>query len=312
MTRGYCPAAQDWTALQELRAWQLVTSDPDRPDVPVTLDPKEAGRRRLDAELRELHARMAGVAEIQDTTDELQVHFERAKWRPGAGCEFLAEPEQVNARIRIAVSRASCELLTAQPGGPRSQKLLDIARERDTKALERGVTVRTLYRDNVRDDRVTRSWATTMTQKGAQFRTLASPFERCIIVDRKQAFISDYVPGAPQHCAWHVQDRAMVLFIAAAFEDGWRRADPWIGDPRTMDASEARTTVLQREILRDTAAGIDQPATAKRLGISPRTVSTEIGKLREMWGVATLAQLTYQWALSPERLIDDQPGEAAA
>jgi sugar-specific transcriptional regulator TrmB len=299
----------DSQVVEELRSRHLVGVDPGQPDLLVALDPQEAGRRYLHAGLQDLAARAARMADIPDAVDELVVHYERARCRSGAGSEFLADAREVNAQIEVALSRATCELLTAQPGGDRSRKLLDIAVDRDSRALAAGVSVRTLYRDTVRDDPVTREWATVMTRKGAQFRTMAAPFRTCIIIDRREAFISDHVADrVPAHSAWHVMDRAMVGFVAEVFEDSWRRADIWNGDPRTLDPStQTRTTPHQREILRDTAAGIEQRVTANRLGISVRKLSGEIGKLREMWGVATLAELTYQWALSPERLIDDQP-----
>lgn len=314
ITRGdvVTAAAADEGPLEELRSCQLVTADPDQPDLLVPLDPQEAGRRYLQAGLQDLADRAQRMAAIPDAADELAVHYERARQHSDEGFEFLPEPELVNARIEVAIRRAECELLTAQPGGPRTRKMLDIALDRDAEALQRGVTVRTLYRDSVRDDRVTRTWATLMTQKGSQFRTLASPFQRCIIVDRRQAFISDYAPGAHPNSAWHVRGQAMVGFVVAVFEDAWRRADVWSGDPRTVDvAAGTRTTRLQREILRDTAAGIEQRVTAKRLGVSLRSLSNEIRTLREMWAVQTLPELTYQWALCPERLIDEQPPLAA-
>lgn len=312
LSRGERPRDGDGPALQELFSRQLVSTDPEEPDEIVVLNPRLAGWRYLQAGLYDLMQRADRMVSIPDAADRMLVHYERARSRSGRGCEFLPDGPLVNARIQSAISLAECELLTAQPGGPRTQELLDIALERDTKALERGVSVRTLYRDSVRDDRVTRVWATLMSQKGAQFRTLISPFQRVIIVDRRQAFISDYAADGPAHSAWHVQDRAMVGYIAATFEDSWHRADAWGGDPRTADTDTgAQTTKLQREILRDTAAGIDQRVTAKRLGIGVRTLTKEVGKLREVFGAANLAQLAFQWASHPDRLIDDQPALAA-
>ncbi|MEE1757409.1 TrmB family transcriptional regulator sugar-binding domain-containing protein [Streptomyces sp. SP18CS02] len=313
VTRGERVGPEDGPALRELLAWRLVTVDPDLPDLPIALDPQEAGRRRLDDELREMAARAARMAAIPDVTDELSLHFERAKWRSGSGSEFLAEPEQVNARVGEAISQAETELLTAQPCGPRTREHLDAAVGRDARALARGASLRTLYRDGARDDPSTREWATVMTARGAQFRTLAAPFQRCVVVDRRQAFISDHVvEGSPKHAAWHVMDRALVAFIAESFEDAWRRADIWHGDPRrAVPAEGAGLTRRQREILIDTAAGIDQRITARRLSIGLRTLTKELGVLRARWGVSTLAALSYQWALSAERLTDgtDRPEE---
>jgi DNA-binding NarL/FixJ family response regulator len=170
----------------------------------------------------------------------------------------------------------------------------------------------------VRDDATTRGYASKMTRKGAQFRTLPSPFRRMVIIDRRQAFISEYmVPDAAPHAARHVKDRGIVAFIVEVFEDAWRRADVWEGEGRLREPaakdlrSGVRTNRRQREILRDTALGIPQNRTAKRLGVSLRTLTKELGELRELWGVTSLPELTYRWALSPDRLIDDDRDDTA-
>ncbi|ORT56770.1 hypothetical protein [Streptomyces sp. CB03238] len=303
ITRGEPVGAADDAALRELLAWRLVAVDPDRPEAPIALDPQEAGRRRLDEGLRELAARAAGMAAVPDVADELALHFERAKWRSGSGSEFLAEPEQVGARIGEAAGQAETELLIAHPLGPRGTDVMAAALARDARALARGVSVRTLYRDGERDDPATRDRVTGLTAKGAQFRTLAAPFQSCVVVDRRQAFIPDHVVNSsPTHAAWHVMDRALVAFIAEGFEDAWRRADIWYGDARrAVPDGGTGLTHRQREILIDTAAGIDQRITARRLSIGLRTLTKELGVLRARWGAPTLAALSYQWALSAER-----------
>ncbi|MFJ6995349.1 TrmB family transcriptional regulator sugar-binding domain-containing protein [Streptomyces sp. NPDC003090] len=318
ITRGEPVGPEDTGPLGELVAWRLVNVDPDRPDRPIALDPQEAGRRRLDEELRELAARAAGMAAIPDVSDELGLHFERAKWRSGSGSEFLAGSDQVTARIAEAVDRAESEVLTALPWGPVCHELLGEITDRDSRALARGVGLRTLFGDGVRDDAAARAWATAMSARGTRFRTLVAPFQRCVVVDRRQAFISDHVVGGdPDQTAWHVRDRAFVAFVAEGFEEAWRRADVWYGDPRRAAPAEGegQLTERQREILIDTAAGVDQRITARRLGIGLRTLTKELGRLRARWGAPTLAALAYQWALSPERARTpgrtDGPGPAA-
>ncbi|WP_031080583.1 helix-turn-helix transcriptional regulator [Streptomyces sp. NRRL S-118] len=304
ITRGEPAGHADGAALDELVDWHLVAVDPDGARAPIALDPQEAGRRRLDDELRDMAARAARTAAIPALADELGVHFERAKWRSGSSSEFLAEPEQVDARIGEAVGGAETELWTARPRRPRSPELIESTMAHEAEALARGVHVRTLCHDSERDDPRTRAWVTAMTAQGGRFRTLAAPFQQCVVVDRRQAFIPDHVVNSsPSHAAWHVVDRALVAYIAEGFAEAWRRADIWHGDPEPgrPDDGGSGLTRRQREILMDTAAGIDQRITARRLGIGLRTLSKELGDLRARWGVSTLAALSYQWALSAER-----------
>lgn len=303
ITRDEPVRPEDATALHELVAWRLVIVDPDRPDRPIALDPQEAGRRRLDDELRDMAARAARIATIPDLSDELSLHFERAKWRSGSSSEFLTDPEQVAARVGEAVDRAESEVLIADPAGPSERARDDEGRARHDAALARGVRMRVLYGDGARDDPGARDWASDLSARGARFRTLVAPFQRCVVVDRRQAFIADLVvDSTPSQTAWHVLDRALVAFVAQCFEDAWRRAEIWHGDPRRAVPSDGTgLTDRQREILIDTAAGVDQRITARRLNIGLRTLTKELGHLRARWGVTTLAALAYQWALSPER-----------
>jgi hypothetical protein len=308
--------------LDELEEWGLIGFDPACPDTPVVLDPHTAMQRKLADELQEAQARVARMSALPSLADQLGTHYAGAQWRTGGGSEYLDDPATVNARLDDVVAGAQVEILAAQPGGPRTAELLALAIDRDTAALERGVRLRTLYRDTVRDNSVTAEGARVMTGKGAEYRTLVGHFERAIIVDRRHAFISNYVvEGGPAHSAWHVTDRAMVAWIARVFDGEWRRADVWCGELRPRSRQDpgdtvsaaggdgggavVRTTRRQREILRDLADGHTQPAIARRIGVSKRKLEEEIAALKGLWGAGTLPELVYQWALSPDRLVDD-------
>lgn len=319
-------SSKDGPALEELKAWRLVGFDPDRPDVPVPLNPDEAIRRRLADELAEAERRVARMAALPALSDSLSMHFERAQWTAEGGSEFLDDPATVNARLDDVIGSARTEILAAQPGGPRTRELLERSVARDQAALNRGVILRTVYRDTVRDNAVTAEYARTMSARGAAYRTLITHFERCIVVDRRVAFVSDHVvEGGPDHAAWLITDRAMVAWIAAVYDIQWDRAAPWHGELRgrqdgqwtgvdTVSGPEGvRTSARQREILRGIAAGTEQRVLARRMGIAPRTLSDQVTMLKALWGVETLPELAYQWALSPDRHIDDgAPSSSAA
>ena len=323
LTRQEPVGSKDMAALEELKAWRLVGFSPDRPDIPIPLPPDDAIRRRLADELAESQRRVARMAAMPTLSDQLSMHFQRAQWTAEGGSEFLDDPATVNARLDDVVGSARFEILAAQPGGPRTPELLERSVARDQAALNRGVVLKTLYRDSVRDHPVTGEYARIMSVHGAAYRTLVSHFERCIIVDRRVAFVSDHVvEGAPTHAAWQITDRAMVAWIAAVYDNEWNRAEPWHGDLRTRSDRQwvdtvtggngVRTSPRQREILRAVAAGIEQRVLARRLGISPRVLSDEIAVLKGLWSVQTLAELTYQWALSPDRHVDDGAPSADA
>jgi hypothetical protein len=297
--------------LAKLQALGLVVRDADHPEVWVALEPGPAMARHTAAQLAAAASRLAQIAALPAVQDQLSVEFERSAERSSGGAQFLPDPETVNARIQDVVGAARSEILSAQPNGPRSRANMLTAVRRDTDALRRGIRCQTLYRDTVRDDEVTQEWARTMAAEGAEYRTLLAPFERIIIVDRRHAFISDYVvEGSAAHAAWHVTDRAVVAYMARVYADIWHQARPWSGEPRIPDtapvaACEVRTTRLDREILRDMVAGRPQTATASRLGFGVRTLTRHLERLKSLFGAESLPALAYKFALSPDHGVDD-------
>ena len=279
---------------------------------PVALNPETVARRTMEELLDEAAARVAQLSALPRMADQLAGQYARGQWRAGGGSEYIDDPAVVNARLDDVVGSAEKEILSAQPGGPRDAVQLSRSLERDTAALDRGVTKRTLYRASARDHAVTAEYVRAMSAR-AEYRTLVAAFERCIVVDRRVAFISNHlVEGAPEHSAWQITDRAMVAYIAQEFDAKWRRADPWHGELRSRSVDTVsepggvRTTRRQREILRDIVEGRPQQVTASRLGISLRTLTGEIAGLKDRFGASSLPELTYKWALSPDRLVDDE------
>lgn len=312
--------------VRKLAVWGFVAFHPDQPDTPVALDPKQAARRRFTAELEQAEAQVARLKALPDVSDQLSDLYAAAQLRAGGSSEYLSDQAVVNARLQDVVAGARWEILAAQPGGPRCRELLEVAVERDGAALDRGVTLKTIYRDTVRDHPVTAEYARIMSTRGTgcpgQYRTLVGGFERMIIVDREQAFVSDHiVADSPEHSAWHITDPAVVAVLAKTFDGKWRHADPWAGQIRprrgrldidTVSAGDGiRTNPRQREILRHIASGVSQASTARRIGVSKRKLEDEIAGMKTLWGANTLSELIYQWALSPDRHIDDGPTDIA-
>ncbi|WP_055693242.1 hypothetical protein [Streptomyces prasinopilosus] len=322
----------------ELLTWGLI-SGPHTPGgpPPAVRDPKGALQHRTDQVLAEAERHVAMLQAIPDLSAQLTHAYQAVQIRSGGSSVYLDDPDTVNSRLQDVVGSARREILAAQPGGPRSPDLLELAVSRDGAALDRGVELRTIYRDTVRDHPVTARYARTMstraTGRPAQYRTLESAFERMIVVDREQAFLSDHItPGGPAHAAWLVTDPAVVAVLARVFEATWMRARPWAGQLRarrgdvrdTLGArggagvEGVRTSRSQREIMRHLCSGFSQPTIARRFGVSERKLEKEIAVLKGLWGVSTMNELIYHWAQSVDCRVDDSApagepaGEAAA
>lgn len=310
-------------AVTELVQAGFVVCSTDGKNRPVTLDPHVVTQRHIEKMLRDNADRIQQMLALPALADRMAEEYQRGLWRSSGGSEYIEDKAVVNARLDDVVGSAEFEILSAQPGGPRDRGQLERSLERDVAALERGVAKRTLYRAVARDNACTAEYVRAMTGRETgrrpEYRTLGGEFERAIIVDQRVAFISNhYLPNAPDHSAWMVTDKAMVAYIAAEFDARWRSADPWHGELRVRGqvvdtvsgAGGERTTRRQREILRDIASSRPQQATATRLGISLRTLAGEVAELKDLFDASSLAELTYKWALSPDRSVDDGAPEA--
>jgi hypothetical protein len=255
---------------------------------------------------------------MPDLSRDLIREYRGVQLHAAGSSVYLAEQAEVNARIQDIIGGARSEILAAQPGGPRKREILDLAVTRDRAALDRGVQMRTIYRDTVRDHALTAEYARTMSARttgcGARYATLVGDFERMLIVDREHAFVSDHiVAGGPEHAAWLITDPPVVAVLAKIFDANWRRALGWAGELRARGglvdtvsgAVGVRTDRHQRGILRYLCGGESQAATARKMGVSERKLEKEIAGLKALWGVSTLNELIFQYALSPDRLVDD-------
>lgn len=310
-------------AVTELVRLGFVVRDTDSKNRPVALDPRLVAQRHIQKMLEENETRIQQMRSLPTLADRMAEEYQRNLWRSSGGSEYIEDKAIVNARLDDVVNSAQSEILSAQPGGPRDRAQLERSLERDTAALERGVAKRTLYKAVARDNTCTAEYVRAMTGREAgrrpEYRTLPAPFERCIVVDRRVAFISNYyLEGAPDHSAWLVTDKAMVAYIAAEFDARWRSADPWHGELRgrgqvvdtVSSAGGERASRRQREIMRDLVGGLDQRAIAARLGVSVRTVADEITELKNLFDAKSQAELGYKWASSADRLVDDSAPEA--
>lgn len=304
LTTGEQPRPGDAAALAELQVWGMAGRAEDGDRV-VPLPPTTAACTLAQDALVHFAEQARLMRDLPDTVHRLETMFASTRFRSGSGAEFLADRDEVNERIGGILAGAQQELLGAHPNGGRSREQMELGIPRDTAALARGVKYRTLYRDAVRDDAVTCEWASTMGPRGAHFRTLADPFERIIIVDRKTAVIPNYViPDAPDGAAWIITSLPMVGYCVHAFEQEWRRATVWHGERRVRGLASVGglLTDLHKAILRGIAAGDSLERVARGLDMKVRSVQRKLDEVRGLWNLpnAPLPVLTYHWAMSPE------------
>ena len=212
----------------------------------------------------------------------------------------------INGFIQAAVSDCRKELLTAQPHGRRPATELAVAVERDIKALNRGIRMRTLYQHSARQSPATREYVAEVTQHGAEVRTLDEFFNRLIVVDRHVAIIPS---SAGDQVAVAIHDSSLIDYLVDIFDRSWERARPFTAHDARSERSIASD--VRAMTIRLLVEGHSDPASAKRLGVSTRTYAGYIAALKEEYGVQTRFQLGHAMGIATAR-TDPADDPAAA
>ncbi len=196
--------------------------------------------------------------------------------------------EAISPFLTALLAEAENELLTAQPQTGRDAQSMAAGALRDIEAIERGVSMRTLYQHSARRHTVTRTYVAAVTARGAEVRTLDEFFNRMIVVDRRVAVIPDAETLAT---AVVIREPAVVAYLVDVFERAWARGRPFTSDEdRTVKeiAAEQRAMTIRMLI-----AGHADAVSAKRLGVSPRTYAGYVADLKEEYNADTRFQLGY-------------------
>ncbi|QIX25265.1 LuxR family transcriptional regulator [Nocardioides sp. JQ2195] len=200
--------------------------------------------------------------------------------------------DQIDRFLADVVPSAQSELLTAQPQSGHSSAALKEAGRRDVAALQRGVSMRTIYQHAARRNRATRAYVSKISAEGGEVRTLDEFFNRLIVVDRQVAIIP---AGDDLDIALAIRDTALVAYLVDIFERFWNRGRPFASSETSVMkgiAEEQRAMAIRMLV-----EGHADATCAKRLGVSPRTYAGYVAELKEEYDAQTRFQLGYRMGL---------------
>ncbi|MFJ3310454.1 LuxR C-terminal-related transcriptional regulator [Streptomyces sp. NPDC086549] len=172
-------------------------------------------------------------------------------------------------RLKLAElgSKATGEVMTLAPGGAHSAADLEASRGPNADLLDRGVKIRTVYLDSVRNSPETLAHIQWLGERGALVRTAPALPIRMILIDQRVAVLPTHTNDATEG-AVVLRGQGTVAALNALFESIWNSASSLteLGkrDARGLTAQEAET-------LRLLSQGLTDEAIAHRLGVSPRT-----------------------------------------
>ncbi|WAZ19971.1 LuxR C-terminal-related transcriptional regulator [Streptomyces cinnabarinus] len=276
------------TALDKLSELALIRTSFDAPHSFRAVDP-EIGVQALIARQQErLASEQQRIEQLRLAAAHLTAEFSLARPRHiTEAVEHLEGIEEIRDRISILVKDVASDVMTLAPDGAQTAENMDAAHPQDLELLERGVRMRTVYLDSVRNSPATTTYAKWLTGLGGEVRTAPSLPIRLMILDHRTAIVptDEADSGAG---ALVVTASGTLTALNALFETIWENAVP-LGTA-TRDRNERGLTPQEAETLRLLSRGLTDEVVAKRLGVSPRTARRIAADLMELLGARSRFQ----------------------
>ncbi|MBY8870511.1 LuxR C-terminal-related transcriptional regulator [Micromonospora sp. PLK6-60] len=266
------------SALDVLFEMSLVRNSMDRPGGLHVVSPDVGLRAALAQQQAELARRQQQVAQSQAEISQLIDQLGRTQRDASAPAALhLSGIDAVQDKLAQLARETECEILTFMPGGAQSAEALRHARRNDTELLDRGVRIRTVGLDSIRNDPQTLAHARFLTDGGAEFRTSPILPPRMILVDRR-AVLVPMDPADTRKGALYLTGSGFVASMQALFTQVWEIATP-LGAAR--EPEREGLNAQECALLELLGQGMTDEAAAARLGVSPRTARRMMADLME-------------------------------
>lgn len=242
-------------------------------------DPRVGLQSLLSDQLAELHVRQQEYEENRTTIGKLLAEFDDLYPTHGSpDGQRLIGINEIQGRIKELALSATSECMTFNPGGAQSAASLEASKPLDRDVINRGVHMRTVYLDSVRNDGTTSEYAHWLTELGGQVRTVPVLPVRMVLVDRKVALVPVDAHNSRKG-AIQLQSPGVIAALVDLFERVWAQAVP-LGAPQ-QKRQENGLTPREQELLKLLAQGLTDAAAGKSLGLSLRTVRRMTADLSE-------------------------------
>lgn len=252
------------------------------------VDPEIGVQTLIVRQQERLAAEQQRVEQLRVAAAHLTAEFSMVRPRSVTDVERLDSLEEIRDRIRVLVKDVRSEVMTLAPDGAQTTENMEAAHPQDRALLERGVRMRTVYLDSVRNNSATTQYANWLAETGGQVRTAASLPIRLMIMDRKAAIVPTDGGNSAAGALVLTAD-GTVTALCALFETIWDNSVP-LGSGSARDRDERGLTAQEAEALRLLGQGLTDEVVAKRLGVSPRTARRIAADLMELFGARSRFQ----------------------
>lgn len=255
----------------------------------VAQDPKVAIERLVERRIDELNREIRRVMAARDAIAFLVEERER-----GAEKDTRLDIERVEGldRVRRQIDDLGffsyTEILCLHPGGALSKDAIETARQADTRALRRGLTVKSIYHPQALDAPHMVAYLGEFTRLGGQARITEERMDRMVIFDRSAAVVP-IDPKESSRGALFVREPGLVSQLVTYFDGLWETADDFRERHGGGDDGPGLSE-LERRVLTALASADKDETAARELGVSVRTYRRHVADLMARLGAANRFQ----------------------
>ncbi|MEV8452109.1 helix-turn-helix domain-containing protein [Streptomyces sp. NPDC052095] len=243
----------------------------------VPVSPEVALAPALHRMEAELDARRAKLAQDRLALSTLTSAYSTLALHGGdSGIEHLVGVEAVRVRLMELAQRAKTEVCTFAPGGALSAAALEASRPLDEQNLSRGIRMRTVYLDSVRNDTATVGYADWLASVGGETRTVPALPMRMIVCDQRVAVLPLNTEDSRQG-AFLIRYPSIVTALTELFDAVWAGATPLGTPPEAADGEAPSHRELA--LLGMLVSGLTDEGVARKMGVSLRTVRRNMAEL---------------------------------
>jgi DNA-binding CsgD family transcriptional regulator len=279
------------SAFDELARAALLRPSLKTPDQWRPVSPEAGLEAVLTRQQAELVQQQNRIEEARAAAAALMAEY--TKLRPGwqyAEVEQLVSVAAVRERIEELTPKVHTEVLHFAPDGAQYPDNLDARTPVDRQLLERGVRMRNIYLDSIRNDPRTVAYARWLAELGGECRTVPALPMRLIVFDRELGIVpidpEDTTAGAVL-----IQGPGLIAALTSLFDQMWASASPLGRNKRQRPrGDDGVPSAQERELLRLLAQGLTDELVARRLGVSVRTMRRVAADLMERLGARSRFQ----------------------
>ncbi|GIJ79299.1 Sugar-specific transcriptional regulator TrmB [Micromonospora phaseoli] len=198
----------------------------------------------------------------------------------------IVQLDGVRQRLEQLARLTQVECLSFNPGGAHRPDAMAASKPVNQEALERGVSIKSIYQESFRNDPDTLAYARWFNSLGGETRCVPVVLFQMVIVDRSIALLP-VDPTDARKGAIEIHNPGITAALSSLFDHAWSTATP-LGHAATTD--ENGLEPAERQLLQLLGDGYTDDATARKLGLSVRTVQRMMSDLTTRLGAESRFQ----------------------